>query len=376
MGIIFYTVSFGIILSLLYKGEKYGQQKSIIWGYILLFLMSALRFDIGNDYATYWSDAEILGDVFSRTKNFMEVYDWREGRFEFGYCVLVSLFYWSKYVFFWVAMIISALFVWSMYKVFSMYKSHFWGVLLVIVTEYLFLQWDGVRQSGALAFVMIAYLYAHQKKFYPFVLLVLAASLLHKSALFMLIAYPLVYAKMNNKLIFSLIVVSLVVYWSGLLDTFVNQTVYYFSFVDGYDKYDMDNVALMGTHTTIFSRIRVTLFVLIGSLVVTLLDDEYAFYKNILTIGLEIFMLGGNTLLFTRIAWYFMVVMFPCFGICMNNMHSKGQLRRMLLYVALAQCFVFAYDVTTSTNTRGCVPYESVFSEEFETLQFRIRDYK
>lgn len=376
MGIIFYTISFGIILSLLHKGEKYGDHKSIILGYVLLFLLSALRFDIGNDYATYWSDAETLGDVYGKTKSFMEVYNWRDGRFEFGFCVLVGLFHWSSYIFFWVAMLISALFVLSIYKVFSKYECHFWGVLLVIVSEYLFLQWDGVRQSGALALVLIAMMYANDRKLLAYMSLVIIASFLHKSALFMLFAYPLVYVKVNNRFVFSLIVVSLLIYWTGILDNFVSRTALYFSYVDGYDKYDMENVALMSTHTTIFSRIRVTFFVIICSLIVKLLDDEYAFFRNILTIGIVIYMLGGSTLLFMRISWYFMLIMFPCFGLCMNNMYNNDKLRRMLLYIALAQCVVFTYDVTTNTNARGCVPYESVFSEEFQNQQFRIRGYK
>lgn len=256
-----------------------------------------------------------------------------------------------------------------------MYNCHFWGTFLAIVTEYLFLQWDWVRQSGALALVLVAYQYVDKKDLKRFIIYIALASLLHKSAVFILLAYPLQYVRMNNKIVFSLLTFGLILYWSGVLDGAIQQISMWFAFVDGYDKYDIENVAL-STHTTVFSRIRLSIFVVIGALVIAILDERFSYYRNCLTIGLFIFMLGGNGLVLTRIAWYFMVLLFPCFGLSINSVSKKYIFDKMLYSILVLQFFVFSYDIVTNTNTRGCVPYKSVFSEDFAVHRFDIRDYK
>lgn len=371
-----YIVLFGSILFLIRKGELSGKKRLIYCGYFILFIISFLRYDIGNDYANYWLNTEVLVNQYHHSKSVLNLYDYMDGRFEIGFCFLVSLFSWSNHAFFWISAVFSSIFVWSLYYVFKRHNCHFWGMALVIISEYVFLQWDWIRQSGSLSFVLLALLCAKDKDVKHIILYILIASLFHKSAIFMLLAYPLVYVKMNNRLIFTLLMMSLLVYWSGLLDNFVNQLGYIFSYVDGYDKYDLDNIALSSTHTTIFSRIRLTVFVCIGSLIALKLNEEHYFYRNVLTIGLIIYMLSGSTLLLIRIAWYFIIVVFPCFGILMRN-KSKDFITRIILPgLVLLQTSVLIYDVATDTNTRGCVPYKSVFSDDFANHQFDVRDYK
>lgn len=373
--LIFYFLAFGIILILLKKGEISSNKSYIYSGYILLFLLSALRYDIGNDYENYWINTEILGTYYQNSHNINKVIEASNGRFEIGFCVLSSLFSWSENAFFWISAFFSALVVWGLYKAFSMYNCHFWGTFLAIVTEYLFLQWDWVRQSGALALVLVAYQYVDKKDLKRFIIYIALASLLHKSAVFILLAYPLQYVRMNNKIVFSLLTFGLILYWSGVLDGAIQQISMWFAFVDGYDKYDIENVAL-STHTTVFSRIRLSIFVVIGALVIAILDERFSYYRNCLTIGLFIFMLGGNGLVLTRIAWYFMVLLFPCFGLSINSVSKKYIFDKMLYSILVLQFFVFSYDIVTNTNTRGCVPYKSVFSEDFAVHRFDIRDYK
>lgn len=365
------------MLFVIRRGELSGNKKLIYCGYIILFVVSALRYDIGNDYFNYWLNTEDLASQYRFSHSVKDVYNYSDGRFEIGFCVLASLFSWSENAFFWVSMVFSLLVVSGLYTAFERCKCHFWGMLLVIVTEYIFLQWDWIRQSGAFTFVLLSMLAAKDKNFSQFVIFVSIASIFHKSSIFMLVAYPLTYVRMNNKLIFLILITGLVIYWSGILDGFVNQVEMLFSYVDGYDKYDSANVALSVTHTTIFSRIRVSLFALLGALVVLTLDGDNAFYRNAITVGLFVYMLSGSTLLLIRIAWYFLVILFPCFGICIQSARYKNRVRfYLLISLLLAQVAVFSYDVATGTNTRGCVPYKTIFSDDFANHRFDIRDYK
>lgn len=116
--LIFYFLAFGIILILLRKGENTGKKSYVYSGYILLFLLSALRYDIGNDYASYWFNTELLGNEFQISHNLRKVFDSSDGRFEIGFCILSSLFSWSENAFFWISALFSALVVWGFYKVF------------------------------------------------------------------------------------------------------------------------------------------------------------------------------------------------------------------------------------------------------------------
>lgn len=373
--LLFYYIIFGIILLFLLIGEKTQKKQLIYYGYLLLFLLSALRYDIGNDYANYWFSTEELVNQFRYTHNIKDVYEYREGRFEIGFCALISLFAWSDNAFVWISCILSAIVVYALYKTFSKYSCHFWGIFLVVIVEYVFLQWDWIRQSGAFSLVLLALISAKDRNWKGFLIFIILASLLHKSAIFLLVVYPLTYVKINNKLIFSILIIGLMIYWSGILDGFVTQVSDIFSYVDGYDKYDSSNAALSFTHTTIFSRIRLSLFVLIGTFVAFALDERYAFYRNLLTVGFFIYMLGASSLLFTRIAWYFIVILFPCFGICMQQISKRTTKYQIITALLLAQFVVFSYDVATDTNTRGCVPYKSVFSNDFATHKFDIRDY-
>lgn len=101
--LIFYFLAFCIILILLKKGEISSNKSYIYSGYILLFLLSALRYDIGNDYENYWINTEILGTYYQNSHNINKVIEASNGRFEIGFCVLSSLFSWSENAFFWIS---------------------------------------------------------------------------------------------------------------------------------------------------------------------------------------------------------------------------------------------------------------------------------
>lgn len=372
---VFYIVIFSIILLLAKKGEM-KNNRQIFCAYLLLLLVSGLRFDIGNDYASYWSYAEMLSDVFLQRNSLVDVYNWADGRFEWGFCALVCLFSWTSNPFVWCNLVYSVIVVCTFYYVFKKYNCHYYGLLILIVCEFLFMSWDWIRQSAALCLILMALIFTQEKKPYKFLLFVVLAYLFHQSAIFLLIAYPLRYVRINKRILFVALGLSLILFWTGLLDSALGNVDIYFSLVEGYEKYDASNLAL-AQHLTFSTRVRTTLFVAIGCLIILLIDEEYTFYKNMIAVGLVIYMIGGNSLIFNRIAWYFLIIMFPCFGLAMKGIYGKNlKIRKFLIYAILAQSLVFSYDIITNTNVRGCVPYESVFSEDFKNQQFRIRSYK
>lgn len=372
---LFYIIVFGGILYFAHKGEKQNNIKKIQWAYITLFLLSALRFDIGNDYEGYWYSADMLADVFRRTHKIVEVYNWREGRYEIGFCILTSLFSWSSQNFFWCNLTYSIILVCSLYYVFNKYKCHYHGLLLLIVCGYIFISWDWIRQSAALSLALISYTFVKENKPYHFIATIILAYWFHQSSIFLLIVYPLKFIHINRTITFILLGSSLAFFWSGMLDSVTNEVDTYFALVDGYEKYDLYNLALKH-HLTIFARIRISVFVAIGTFIILKIKEQDYAFKNIILVGLILLLIGGNSLILNRIAWYFIIPIFPCYGMIMKNQADRSKIKNYLLYTVAIQSIVFSYDILTSTNIRGCVPYNSVFSEEYRDLKFRIREYK
>lgn len=58
---------------------------------------------------------------------------------------------------------------------------------------------SGLRQSIAMAIVIIAFKFIKKKKLIPYIIMIIIASGFHQSAIFMLILYPLYYAKITKK---------------------------------------------------------------------------------------------------------------------------------------------------------------------------------
>nr|WP_238942613.1 EpsG family protein [Planococcus beigongshangi] len=96
------------------------------------------------------------------------------------------------------------------------YSSDFYlSYIAFISLGYFFFSLTGLRQSLAMAFIILSYKYLREKKFMPFLFIVLFASLFHSSALIFLIAYPLSFVKIGIKHLITLLITLLTAVFFG-----------------------------------------------------------------------------------------------------------------------------------------------------------------
>lgn len=197
------------------KQEKLNEEKKKqfkIWMVILailpMFLLFVLRYKyIGADTIGYvrFFQKEIRG------YSFIELFDQDATRFEIGfriYVKIISLFTKNYTVFF----LINGLLIFGILLRFSLkYTDNpfLFFFLFITLGTYAFME-TGLRQALAISICILAMDFIKEKKFFPFLLLVILAYFFHKSALVFLLIYPLCAIKKTDWLIFTYVILAIV----------------------------------------------------------------------------------------------------------------------------------------------------------------------
>lgn len=99
----------------------------------------------------------------------------------------------------WLAMI-ALVFCWSVTKfIFDYSEEAYLSYIALLSLGYVFFSLSGLRQTIAIAVLLLSYKYLVERRLYPFLTLVLFASLFHASALIFLIAYPIALVRFGLK---------------------------------------------------------------------------------------------------------------------------------------------------------------------------------
>ena len=367
-----YILIFSIMLLLARRCDRRKDKTLTIILYVFFFAISALRYDIGNDYYNYFHESRSIAQLFSSGKSILDVYEWYDGRFELGFIFLNKLFAFSNSPFVWVNFVFSGITTYICYYLFTKYNSHFWGLLYMIISGYLFWEWDGARQGTAVIIYLCALDFLHDKKYWKFVLLTGLAFLFHSSAIYMIIAFPFVFIKLKNYIYAIVILGAVALYWSGFVDDYVENISLYFEFAEGYEKYATAD-ATLEQFTSINYKLRTTLYAFVWLSITYALPKEENLYKNLIVVGAVIFVVGGGSNVFSRVAWYFVICSAVSLPIAIKN---KNQILRLAVTSTLfLLSILYIRDIYTGTNTRGCVPYETILSDDFKNGRFRPRAY-
>ena len=159
--------------------------------FIWLFTLGALRGEgVGADYYGYKSYFEI----FSKLKWFSSY-----ASIERGYILLnkiISIFT-DNYQ--WLLVVCSFLSLIGV--IYFVKKQAFFPIVsiwLYISMGYYQATFTRLRQAIAISVVLIAYKYAQEKKFWKFILLIILASLFHRTALIAVLIYPFLHLNRTN----------------------------------------------------------------------------------------------------------------------------------------------------------------------------------
>lgn len=199
---------------------------------------------------------------------------------------------------------------------------------------------NGMRQGIAMSICLIAFDFAKNKKFIPFLITVLFAMLFHKSAIFYLIVYFLFLFKPKF---------SHIMFFLGLLSLFIifsNNLISIFDYVVGKDYADSENVESGGI---------VTVLIYLLVIIFTLITIKDLKNNNIIFTLLLISIIGLVTYLFRyfsihiieRLSYYFFYSIIILLPSAINKFNCKE--RMLIKIITITVCLLlFAYRLNGS----------------------------
>lgn len=311
-------VTFANILAILILGigrwyKK--EEKSLIITIVWLILFYSIRTDYGNDIPEYIR-------VFHRFRfySFDNLINYDE-RFEIGWAVLNLIFQ----PFGWQIFLLFQTGFWfiSVYYFISRFckPKNYWLIFIFFLFSTLFLSsLSMLRQTMAMAIVLWSVPLLLNKKIIKGIIVIIVASLFHKSAIVCLIQVPIMYATKANS---RVLIISYLVLFSLLLgvDVLMKNVLHYFLSFESFENFE--NYAV--EKNTVGSGFGVLFQVIIG--VLFLLNSKknikYKFCALSYCIGVLIipFIYLGPSL--GRLTYYFNICGLPAYALLVNSKNDS-----------------------------------------------------
>ena len=368
--LLFYFITILFVFYLCREGESRGSKKHIIFAYFILWLISVIRFDIGNDYDNYVSYINEIVKLYEMKYTPISVFHYYDGRMELSLCFVTYVFQSFDTPYFWVIAFYSTAFYIFLYLALDATDSHSIGLLLVFISGFLFCSWDWIRQG--LAIVIVLYSFTHllnSNKLLYFIYLGIAV-MVHYSAFVGILFIIFNYFNIKNTIAIALVIAILFLYLFNVFNNSVEYIGLYFRYLGIYDAYS-DTAATIRTFTSWNYKIRTIFYSILWTSIIFVTPTSLKIGKNALFIGIIIFIIGSGSLAFTRIAWFFIA---PSFCLLKDALLFDKSIKLFIISIIIVMCGLLARDISINKNCRGCSPYETIFSEDFDSQRFRIDD--
>lgn len=306
----------------------------------LLFCISAFRFNVGWDYLAYYNTIKyhLVTNIVS------------SGEYATIFLIELSRLTGMVNLFFVVNSFICIYFI---YKTTTTYSLDPWLSLLFFICFPLFFlnSLSVIRFFTALAIGFYAFKYIEQKKPIKYVLLILLASLFHKSALIAGVFYVARYIKLGSIKLLA-IFVSL-----PILAEFMNKFVV--KYLPEYAIYTETTKIQEGTKAIIFLVVIALLGLFLRKRII--FNDEAAtIYLNIYFLGIAIYLMfynqgtmGHRLSLFGII--YGLLLVPKMFSL------AKGKIERAFLKLVFFSLLVIMFLYTINGGAATYIPYQSIF---------------
>ena len=361
------TAAYGPVVSRQYLYNKIALAAI----FLALFLVSALRINVGNDYATY---VEFMHRIASGFTNYVPT----EAGFNLLTAVIASL-YGGRYYLIVFAILAAATVFFFLSGIQRLSEDFALSVALFMLLGYYFQSISTVRYYLALSVALFLIPYVLQKDRLRFVIPVLLAACFHKSMLVVLLLYPLARMRWRKWMygLFALLCVS----------TFFLQEQYLQIVVRLYPSYE-DTVYLEGG-TSLVSIAR-ALIVLIGAGIVfreklfacereeaeeNLETVALRFYYHANLMALALYVFGSFLPIISRIAYYLSVtqivfVPFLLHRLTVQDQEQTKRLRRVAtIAVLVASALYFAMYMRGAGNDGvRILPYRTFLFHEMPPI--------
>lgn len=199
------VISLFVLIIAFIGGNTNHVNRSLLLSFSIIFLFLALRYDFGNDYMNYYNYFDEVHRLSLRDMFSIETIR-NPAILEPGYTWINRLV-----PHFFVLLAILALFtVYTYYKYMSLYlqPSVIWFALFIYLfsPSLMLVHSSAIRQSIAICFFIFSIQYLIERSFLKFLLIILLASLFHRSALVLIPLYFIATPKIWSRQILFLIV--------------------------------------------------------------------------------------------------------------------------------------------------------------------------
>jgi len=339
---------FSLILSRKTKNKKFFLAVS----FILLFIISALRYNVGTDYNSYvvW---------FNNITEITELND-------IGFNIIIMLIKLLNGHSQWMFVISSFLILFFVYK--SCYENQKYydlSLFLFITLLFYFSSFNTLRQWIATAIIMYAIKYIEKKEFKKFFVLVLIASSFHLTALLMLFMYFILNVKFKNKTriitILSFFIFSKAIDWIKII---TNITQMFFPLY--YQRYIVPDSYLLTAKAGSFfpillATVMFVFYIVFKKNVIKENNTEkYNFKINLCMVVLIFSIINTIGSLFARVSAYFLPLIILLIPDVLLAFDKKS---RKIIYIAIALIsFVFMIYSLIYKNSYDPLPYQTIFN--------------
>lgn len=312
--------------------------------FILLFLVSAFRFDVGYDYFAYYGMVtDISDDNIDRLEPLSYLF------------VLIARYFEAPYLLFILFAIPTYLPVFWFSKQTGYPQLAFW-----IFVFFFWLDSFGIiRQAAAMGIILIAFQALFEKNFIRYLLLCILASLFHMTALIMLPIY-FVYYHCSWKSMLLIMIISLV-FLKAIFAVLIENELYV--------NYLLGDIEYEGGTLIRFFYIGLGLLMLYLSYSNKTLDRLKEKFVILIPSFFFPFMLGGS--IGGRLSLYFYMLFIYLIPVVLS--HSNKKIRMVVMSFLCLYFFMLLYVSAQNTTRSPNVPYQHIFEVDLENPTFRFK---
>lgn len=323
------------------EGVSYWLLVTFVSAFPLIFI-SAIRLNVGADYIPYYK--YYLGILNGAG----------QGRYEFLYYAvnkLIACFHLSAP---WIFGFTAALFLMPVYKrIISDSPYPYMSIFLLLGMTYFFFFLNGMRQMIGAAFLLLSIPFIENRKFIPFLALVLIATGFHTTCIVFLAVYFLVYMDLNPK---ALMAITLAVFVFGqFFANFINS---FLSSMDYYSLYLESTFAQRGQGYVVLAMN--ILLVVFTTVFFQQNNPRFKIYYNLQVVALWASALTGKIVLIDRYRMVFGLASIILVPMTLNGIENKNT--RVICSVAVVTLyFIYAMYTVGVQNSNMVLPYQTIF---------------
>lgn len=316
-----------------------------ILSFLPLFLVSALRYDVGTDYFMRY------------VPGFLRMESGRSETYEFGFLLLnkVILFFTNEYQ--WLFVITSLIFCYFIYKtIYEQSKDICLSIILLVITTHFFMSLNVVRQCMSAAIFLYAVKYIKEKNLLKYSLFIVVAVLIHNSAFIYFFIYFIVNRKVSIRIHFSIIISCILALpmVQLFIKYFIMHTKYYY-YIGG--KYDNNAFSF---RTLIINSVILVLCYIVKSKSKNKEIEYYDIFTNIQLITVLMLMYSSSFPNFDRILLSFtfiQVIHLPT----VINMFKNKYIRYSSKFALIIFYSIYMFNKIVVQNCNEVLPYQTIF---------------